>query len=105
MTSLASQPAASAQSLVERALSLAPWKGETIHAFGDGRCLLINATVAEFGFDTHDEPETLIALQGRYAIEMPEGVVHIEQGSTFTVPPGVAHRPANTELCVILVLR
>ncbi|MGH6870524.1 MAG: cupin domain-containing protein [Rhizomicrobium sp.] len=76
----------------------------SIHDCG-GECLkLVNATVKRFEFDIHDRPETLIALQGAYAIETPGGEIAIPEGSAFTVPAGLAHRPANREDCVILVV-
>jgi mannose-6-phosphate isomerase-like protein (cupin superfamily) len=65
---------------------------------------LINATVKRFEYDIHAYPETLISLKGAYAIETPDGEIAIPEGSAFTVPPGLKHRPANKEACVILVL-
>jgi len=93
------------QSLIDLAGTLPAWSPYCVHAIGDGHALrLINAGVKRFGFDIHERPETLIALKGAYAIETPDGEIAIPAGSAFTVPPGLPHRPANRERCVILVL-
>lgn len=92
------------QSLAQLALTLPEWSPLTLHECGGGVLKLIHATVKQFDFDEHDRPETLISVSGAYAIETPDGEITIPEGAVFTVPPGLPHRPANRETCVILVL-
>jgi mannose-6-phosphate isomerase-like protein (cupin superfamily) len=93
------------ESLIEVAQTLPGWEVYPLHEFGSRTLRLVNATVSTHDFDKHDTPETLICLQGPYAIETPSGLVDIPEGHSFTVPPGLEHRPANRETCVILVAR
>jgi mannose-6-phosphate isomerase-like protein (cupin superfamily) len=92
------------QSLTDLARTLTAWQPRKLHDCGEQQLKLIHASVQQFEFDIHDRPETLIAIEGPYAIETPQGEIPIPEGSAFTVPPGLPHRPANRETCVILVL-
>lgn len=92
------------ESLVERARALPAWSPLRLHDCGGEALKLIHATVKQFDFDVHKRPETLICVKGAYAIETPDGEIAIPEGAVFTVPPGLKHRPANRETCIILVL-
>ncbi len=93
------------QSLIDVARTLPGWQVHSLHDFGGHTLRLINATVSEHEFDKHDTPETLICLKGPYAIETSSGHIDIPEGHSLTIPPGLEHRPANKEPCVILIAR
>lgn len=92
------------RSLIDLAEQLPSWQPLTLHEVGQIRLKLFNAGVQTHAFDVHDRPETLICVRGPYAIETSDGRISIPEGASFTVPPGLSHRPANTKPCVILVL-
>ena len=93
------------RSLVELAKASPEWERAQLLTLEGHSLSVINATVSEHEFDSHDGPELLICLKGLYAIETPTGVISIPEGHSFTVPSGMKHRPANQQACVILVAR
>ena len=92
------------RSLAELARTLPEWTPHVVHDCGVQKLKLVNATVKPFDFDVHDHAETLISVGGAYAIATPQGEIAIPEGTSFTVPAGLKHRPANREQCAILVL-
>ena len=75
-----------------------------LYTLTDGKLLLLNLRPQTYPAETHQGPETIIVLRGALTLDMDSATVAVSQSQSITIPPGVAHRFADSSDAVLVVL-
>ncbi len=98
---------AQAQQLVERARTLPAGQWHEITRINGATVYLVRAEPRERpDFDVHDDAdEYVVALEGTFTVETPDGLVSAKPGESLLVPRGTPHRGKLAGEAIILLIR
>lgn len=93
--------------LINHALMLKPWVGESIAELDDVKARLFRLTPdkkMEIYEEGHPVNEWLIVLSGEIRVETPDNLLNLVSGDSLIIPPGTVHRlNVNAEAIGIII--
>ena len=98
---------AQAQQLIERARALPAGQWYEVTRINGATVYLVRAEPRDRpDFDLHDDAdEYVVALEGTFTVETPEGIVSAKPGESLLVPRGTRHRAKLEGEAIILLIR